>query len=272
METLAPASSPISVPATAHAAVHSAPHACLNCGHPLSSRFCPDCGQPANTHRITTAHLLHDIPHSVWHVDRGLPYTIREMLLRPGRTVRRYLAGERVDFFRPFALVLLLAGILSFLILASHIQLVDELTPSTDPHRAKMVEANRFVFKYFAWFTVAMVPGYALFSWALLRRLRYNFAEHVVANALVMGAIIFIQMLCVPLLVWASGTPYFKPVYYAESFTMPLFQLWAFGNLAVGGYHLGGALWRSFVIAFVGLIINSLLITWVSEAAVSFKH
>ena len=49
---------------------------CLDCGAALTDRFCAHCGQPADTHRITLKHLLlHDLPHSVWHVDKGLAFT-----------------------------------------------------------------------------------------------------------------------------------------------------------------------------------------------------
>ena len=70
------------------------PHTCLDCGAALTDRYCAHSGQPADTHRITLKHLLlHDLPHSVWHVDKGIAYTFWQMLTRPGLTTRGYLAG-----------------------------------------------------------------------------------------------------------------------------------------------------------------------------------
>ena len=66
--------------------------------------------QPADTHRITLKHLLlHDLPHSIWHVDKGIAYTFWQMLTRPGLTIRGYLAGQRTRQFRPVSYLLLLA-------------------------------------------------------------------------------------------------------------------------------------------------------------------
>ena len=70
-------------------------HNCLDCGAALTDRFCAHCGQPANTHRITLKHLLlHDLPHSIWHLDKGIAYTFWQMLTRSGLTIRGYLAGQ----------------------------------------------------------------------------------------------------------------------------------------------------------------------------------
>ena len=86
------------------------PHTCLDCGAALTDRYCAHCGQPADTHRITLKHLLlHDLPHSVWHVDKGIAYTFYRMLTRPGLTIRGYLAGQRTRQFRPVSYLLLLA-------------------------------------------------------------------------------------------------------------------------------------------------------------------
>ena len=68
-------------------------HACLDCSAALTDRHCAHCGQPADTPRITLKHhLFHDVPHSVWHVGKGIVYTFYQMLTRPGLTIRGYLA------------------------------------------------------------------------------------------------------------------------------------------------------------------------------------
>ena len=66
-------------------AVHHLPAACLNCSTLVPDRFCGHCGQDAHhTHRLPLAHMLHEIPHSIWHVDKGILYSIWNILIRPG--------------------------------------------------------------------------------------------------------------------------------------------------------------------------------------------
>jgi hypothetical protein len=99
--------------AAAEAAPPTADHAhnCLNCDTQLTDRFCAHCGQSATTHRLTMGHLLHEIPHSIWHVDKGIFYTLRELLLRPGPSMLGYLRGQRARQFAPLSLLLLVTGI-----------------------------------------------------------------------------------------------------------------------------------------------------------------
>lgn len=246
--------------------------ACLNCGAALAGPFCAQCGQSAHTHRFTAAHLLHELPHSVWHVDRGLPYTIKEMLVRPGRTMRRYLAGQRVDLFRPVALVLLLAGVASFLLLALHLERIQPGHPPVTPAEHKTAAAGQLVFKHFAWFTLALLPLYALLSWAMLRRLRYNFVEHFMANAFVFGGALVLQMALLPPMAWAKGTPWLTPLYFVETFSMPVYQVWALATFSLGPYRLAGSLWRAFVIAVVGLFVSSFLIQLIAGLLVNLMH
>ncbi|GAA3924521.1 DUF3667 domain-containing protein [Hymenobacter algoricola] len=249
-----------------------APLACLNCEASLTGAFCAQCGQSAATHRFTLAHLLHEIPHSIWHVDRGLPYTLKEMLVRPGHTIRRYLAGQRVDLFRPVALVLLLAGAASFLLLLLHIEQLEPNRAAVTAAGQEAIAANHLVFKYFAWFTIAMLPLYSLLSWVLLRRLRYNFVEHLMANALVIGGVLAVQILFLPLLAWARHSPWLKTLYLIDTFLLPVYQMWAFTLLALGAYRLAGSLWRGFIIAFIGLLGNSLLLNLLSLWLVRLTH
>lgn len=104
----APAASPAAV-ATSHS--HAA--TCLNCEAALTDKLCGRCGQPAATHRLTMRHLLHNIPHFIWRVDKGLFYTLRELLQRPGPMLPGYLRGQRARHFQPLSL-LLVTGIYGF--------------------------------------------------------------------------------------------------------------------------------------------------------------
>ena len=249
-----------------------APPACLNCEAPLTGPYCARCGQDAHTHRFTWGYLLHEIPHSVWHVDKGLPYTIWQMLRRPGPTMRRYLAGQRVKLFRPLALVLLVAGVASFLILVLHVQVLPDQPAPRTPAEQQTQAVSQLAMKYFAWFTVATLPGYALLSWALLRRLRYNFVEHFMANALMMGTVMALQILFFPLLRYTQGTPQFGLVYVVENLAMPLYQAWSFTSLGLGAYRLAGSLWRGILITALGFLLNILVIGGLAGLILKLTH
>src|SRR6478736_1543240 len=88
---------------------------CLNCNANLAGKFCSNCGQDSNTHRINSHFLWHDIQHGLTHVDKGMLFTIKELFTRPGNSIRQFLEGKRIKHFKPISLVIILAGAYGFL-------------------------------------------------------------------------------------------------------------------------------------------------------------
>jgi hypothetical protein len=85
---------------------HGGTHgACLNCGAPLTSPYCGQCGQAAHLHRSLHS-LGHDILHGVFHFEGKIWRTLPELAFHPGRLTKRYVAGERAKFVSPMALYL----------------------------------------------------------------------------------------------------------------------------------------------------------------------
>ena len=71
---------------------------CLNCGAKAQGNYCSNCGQKTDTHRIGIAHFLtHDVLHGVWHLEKGILFTLKAAVLRPGRAALDYISGRRSD-------------------------------------------------------------------------------------------------------------------------------------------------------------------------------
>ena len=84
---------------------------CANCGAVLTGPWCAACGQKAGAARLSLKHLLHEIPHAVFHVDRGFVPTLKALVTRPGEVVDEYLRGKRVRYFNPLTLLVICAGV-----------------------------------------------------------------------------------------------------------------------------------------------------------------
>lgn len=188
----------------AHGSAHAHPTACLDCGTPLTDRFCAHCGQPANTHRITLKHLLlHDLPHSVWHVDKGLVYTFYQMITRPGLTIRGYLAGQRTRQFRPVSYLLLLVGLSALVMSAFQLDLHQAMlagqpTAAGAPPQALMsVVMERYLsitVKHPYLMQLVLMPLNSLVAWWLLRRAGYNYAEVLLAGCFIGGTLTVLNL------------------------------------------------------------------------------
>lgn len=86
---------------------------CRNCNQHLlmNQKFCHECGQKTDMHRIDFHYFLHEVPHNIFHVDGGILFTLKELFTRPGHTIREYLEGKRQPHFKPVMLVLIMGSV-----------------------------------------------------------------------------------------------------------------------------------------------------------------
>lgn len=148
---------------------------CLNCDAQVEQNFCPACGQKTDTHRITTGHfIMHDLLHGVWHLEKGILFTLKEVLIRPGYAAVDYIKGKRVRYYNIFYLSLLL---IALVFLLSHWQ------HKWYNSEAGIFETNgeklrEFVTHWSKPLIFMFVPLTAINGWIIFRRAKFNFAEH----------------------------------------------------------------------------------------------
>lgn len=170
------------------------PQHCLNCNEPISLKFCPNCGQKTDTHRITFNHFItHDILHGVWHFERGILFTIKEAMIRPGKTALDYISGKRIRYYNVFYLILLLIGLNIFL---SHYY--DELNHVYNKSSVEFTKndlGNRidaFLSDNAKILIYLFVPFFALNGFLIFRRKKLNLSEHfIIAGITFLGIMLF---------------------------------------------------------------------------------
>jgi len=80
---------------------------CLNCGSPVVAKYCPASGQKTATAGISLGTLAHEVPHAIFHVDRGLVPAIKALFTEPARLITEFLRGRRIVYFNPLTLLVL---------------------------------------------------------------------------------------------------------------------------------------------------------------------
>lgn len=90
---------------------------CKNCLQHLllDQKYCHGCGQNADTHRIDFHFLLHEVQHSIFHVDKGILFTLKNLFTRPGHMLREYLEGRRQGQFKPVLMLIIIGSICGLL-------------------------------------------------------------------------------------------------------------------------------------------------------------
>lgn len=174
---------------------------CTNCGKELTDNYCSRCGQKADTHRFSTQHIFaHDFIHGVFHLDKGFLFTARELLTRPGYSIREYIEGKRVNHFNYITFILLLITANVFIHTTFHISIA-EIFNNASPNANKL---QIFMQQHMKEMQLMLVPFSAAINYFVFRKAKQNFAELVVmsaywqAGSLLIGTIIILLVALIP--------------------------------------------------------------------------
>jgi len=183
---------------------------CLNCNTPLVDAFCAHCGQKADTHRITFKHFIfHDILHGIWHFEKGIWFTMKQAILRPGNAALDYISGKRIRYYNVFYLTLLIIGLTIYINhlqdQLSHYYFNTRLHPETDSTGKGISD---FLDNNSKLLTFCFVPLFAINSFILFRRKKLNFSEHFIISGMMFLGVMIITTVSAIL----SFTDYLKYV------------------------------------------------------------
>jgi len=166
--------------------------ACLNCNEKVEGNFCIHCGQSSKTHRFTVKDIFQqDFLFAIFHVNRGLLFSIKELFTRPGHSAREYNQGKRVSHLNYFTLLVIALLVFS---------LIEQITPF---HFTELTESKNKIFEiidevlkeYPKFLYIGIIPWYAVFSYFFFRKAKQNYAENFVLNSFRVSVIIIMNIL-----------------------------------------------------------------------------
>lgn len=169
---------------------------CLNCGKELIDLYCYGCGQKADTHRISfTNFVFHDLLHGTFHIEKGMLFTAKQALIRPGQAALDYISGKRIRYYNVFYLILITAGLMLFfrhfyeeMVIGQGRKLIEN-PPKLNEASKKMDEILSQKSKIIIFL---FVPFAALNSFILFKRKKLNLSEHsIIAGMILLGILLF---------------------------------------------------------------------------------
>ncbi len=84
---------------------------CRNCGAPQAGTYCQACGQKHLRQRLHFGEWVRACFSQVTNLDRGLLFTLVQMLWRPGAVARDFVSGKQRPYVNPLAYFFLGAGL-----------------------------------------------------------------------------------------------------------------------------------------------------------------
>ena len=224
---------------------------CKNCNNDFEGEFCHRCGRPAQVKRIDKTYISSEISH-VLNLDKGILYTIREMIFRPGESIKTYIKKDRTRLVRPII----------FLILCSLTYSVFEgVFGFEDRYVNHSFEEESASNAIFAWITnnygysnVLMAIFIAMWLRLVFRKQDYNYFEILVmlCYAMGMGMLIFALLGCIQSLTHLQ-------VFDKGLFIAILFICWIIGQLFEGNKWIN--ILKGFLSYMLGMLTFSLLAT-----------
>ena len=224
----------------------------------VNGKCCPNCGQAAIVRRIDARYVVAEF-RSLLFLEKGILFTIRELLLRPGKSIRCFIQQDRNRLVKPVI----------FIILTS---LIYTLSNSYFPFEEKYINygaRQNSTMKLFQWVSnnygySNLIMGIFIAFWTRLffRKYHYNFFEVLIVLCFVMGML---------MLMWAifglfenlSGIPLMQ----SGAILSIIYLSWAIGQFfekKIGNYlksllaYIIGFLSFTCALLLLGMILNYL--------------
>ncbi len=159
---------------------------CKNCNTPVTEKFCPVCGKAVQLKRIDKHYISHEILHLL-HFEKGFFYSAKELIIRPGDTIREFIKDDRSKHMKPVAFLILTSLLFT---LIAHFFHVDEIYNERDRlvfEKSSIGTIMHWVQTHYGYANIAMGAFIALGVTLFFRKYKYNFFEISVLLCFVMG-------------------------------------------------------------------------------------
>jgi len=169
---------------------------CKNCDNNFEGNFCNHCGQAADTHKVTMHFIWHDLQHGLFHFDNGIFYTIKQLLTRPGNTIREFIDGKRVRHFKPLSLVVVFATLYGLFYHFFFDKIYDIKAINANENVLGVYEkVVKWSTDHFAYSSLISILIITVVSYFVFKKQGRNFAEHLVLNTFFTGLTLIVSFI-----------------------------------------------------------------------------
>ncbi len=157
---------------------------CGNCSSEVSGKFCSICGQLAKLKRIDAHYIKHEIEH-VLHFDKGIFYTVKELLIRPGKNVREFFTKNRNRLVKPIIFIIITS--LIYTIINQYFQIEEEYVSYGGLEDTTVEKTLKWIQGHYGYANILMGIFIAFFLRLFFRKSNYNIYEIIILLCFVMG-------------------------------------------------------------------------------------
>ncbi len=179
-----------------------------------------DIQSPKKLKRIDIHYVSHEIQH-LFHVEKGYLYTVKELFLRPGKTVRTYIFEDRDKLVKPVVFLIFSSVIFTLILHLFHIEFTFF---GTIKGRAEGI--NNWLNSQFGYTNLILTLFIGLWIKLFFYKRNYNLFEIVVLLCYAMGeGILIFGIFLIPDSIFPN--PYLNNV---SIFFYLIYSIWAIGQ------------------------------------------
>jgi hypothetical protein len=157
---------------------------CKNCNTEVTQNYCTNCGQPSILKRIDSHYIIHEIEH-ILHFERGILYTVKELLIRPGECVRHFISENRSRLVKPIIFIIVTSLIYTLVNHSFHIE--DGLVKFGDSKTSATSLIFQWIQGHYGYANIIMGMFIAFWIKLFFKKYSYNFFELLILLCFTMG-------------------------------------------------------------------------------------
>ena len=150
----------------------------------MSEEFCSNCKQTVKPKRIDGHYIIHEIEH-VLHFERGILYTIRELLIRPGENIKNFITENRSRLVKPVIFIIVTSLIYTLISKFFHIE--EGYIKFDDAKGSQIHSINNWVQSHYGYSNIIMGGFIAFWLKIFFRKYDYNFFEILILLCFILG-------------------------------------------------------------------------------------
>lgn len=235
---------------------------CKKCDSKVESNFCPNCGHPQKLEKINGRYILSELG-SVLNFQKGILFTIKELLIRPGQNIRAFISEDRNRLVKPVMFILITSVIYSLIVSLFQLEdgFIDGASAALENTKPVTLAILEWIQEHYGYANVIMAVFIGLWLKVFFRRNHYNFFEILILLCFVMG----IGMLIFSIFGLIKGLTH-SNVAEVSTIIVFIYTVFAIGQFfdkrKIGSYlkglvsYLLGMITFTFVAISIGLVID----------------
>ncbi len=163
---------------------------CNRCESDLFDHFCSKCGHPKKLKRIDGQYILSELI-SIFDFEKGIFFTIRELLLRPGLTVKKFIFDDREQLVKPVLFIIICS--LIYTIIQNWLQFEDGYVAFSLGQDSATETISQLISENYGYANIIIATFIALWIKLFFRKYNYSYFEILILVSFVMavGMLIF---------------------------------------------------------------------------------